>query len=377
MLRLTPQKSKRCYKILIITFLVLDYVIFFLNSSLNNLKFLDTLRLTAALLIAIMYMLRVFLNKYIFSTWLKISAILVLTLLAWKFHLNLIVKVMLLSLAMSLLSPQEIFKTVGISTTITVIIGAITSILGITPLWVNGHTLVLGFGYKNTLGLFLFTMSSYFIYIFNNNRIQKIIAYVVFIISFLIDWYLIGDRTIAISMLLLIIIKIMYIKREKATKMWACLPIILLMLSIFLSWKYTGSDLWNIIDNALSYRLRIWNYVWQHKSINLLPQDLTFNDIALGGIIFWGILPIDGFFALGSLVYGIIYFSILMIFLIYLLWKLVSKKELFGLFPYALCFVMTGFSELSAIGYTTSWLLPATVCIYLNAYTQKDHHKNK
>lgn len=273
------------------------------------------------------------------------------------FHDNTFILMALFGIISGLLAPDEIIKIFGISNGLVFIMIILCAFVGILPMHVTaiyagvpvGDMLTLGFIHKNSTGYYFFMFISTWIYL---NKLHPLFNILLLIFSILFCGYIIGDRTIALLFLLLLLLLIFRKKiRFSYFKFIYILPIFLVILSFYCTYHYGVSTWVNKFDDFLSSRIAIWNWDLTHYSISLFPQDITINNV----------YSMDGFYALGALIYGIIGFAIIIGLLVYLLYFLthymVVNQNLYDILLLIIILVLMGTVEQIPI-ISTNYLLP-------------------
>lgn len=204
---------------------------------------------------------------------------------------------------------------------------------------------------KNTEGFFLFMTS---IFLFFRMQTKNIKA------TFLLRWlclllgiyleYLIHDRTAEYLLLFFAIIylfKLLQRRNAIIKSMIVVLPIILTVLSIYLAKNYSNySWISTTLNNALSYRISIWNNLWNFYKVNLLPQDIMQYSYGFSFVMNTNISATDGFFAIGILEYGaIVYFVYIAAICIFLAKYYLGDNENPELIYCVILLILYGFTE--------------------------------
>lgn len=261
------------------------------------------------------------------------------------------------------LSSKEIVNLYNYSVIITLVSFVLLSILNFLPLWNNGN-LVLGFNNKNTTGYYIFYFA--FVFYFINHK-YSFINYFITFSCFILEWYLIQDRTAAILILLGIVLLVTpFIEKITIRRILVILPIFLVLVSAFLTINF-GKYIWiNNLDKFLSWRISIWNNSWNMYTFSLIPQNINSvltiaRDYSLGQQ--YTLSGFDGFFALGVLQDGILLFIWIIVNMLYVLQYFVKNLSLKNRVIYILSilFILFNFTEKVSIVYFLCWLIPLAV----------------
>lgn len=336
--------------------------------------FYNLILLVSILLVAIGTILEYKNATYTTGNLVNISAIIILGIISYIFNNAAITVICIYSLIVFFVNGKDLIKIFGISQIIIVICLIIFALFGKVPIFQNiynsylytengTHVLTLGTN-KNLLGLIFFNIYIYIFEILKNINVRNIYLLFTTGLFFIVEYGYIKDRTIAFLLIIFLIIYFIWESKRKLKKIEKFiiifLPIVLTLISIYLSINY-GKYTWMInINHILSGRLIIWNDLWNQYSVSWLPINinLTYLDYSTGMSIYKS-LPLDGFFALGILQYGIIIFGILIIWITIVLKKLCQSflKNKYILLV-MLIFVLLSFSESSIVN-------SSTICLFL------------
>lgn len=239
------------------------------------------------------------------------------------------------------------------------IITSISSLSGLLPVRADGY-LVLGFGYKNRIGFIIFSIAVYLFSIIklrDNSKLGTLVGNCILIFTAIFE-QLVQDKT---ALMLIILFMMMYnfhifrINNVILKLSSVCLPVILTILSLFLAFNFSKYQWILKLNDLLSWRIGLWNNDWGMYHISWFPQNINsfFSYVTSYGQ-YLTITATDGYFALGILQNGIIFFVVSIIALMYMVFynfkNVDNKKEI--ILCLSIIFMLFSFSEnIPLLGY--------------------------
>lgn len=250
----------------------------------------------------------------------------------------------------------------GISQFIVFFLNSLLAFMGIRELY-GYKSVIFGFGEKNAAGYYLFTVSLIIFKLLKKKN--KIYNLLFLIMVFLIEFFVINDRTIAFLMVIFYLLYVFNIyPKNIITKVFtSLLPIFLTLLSLFLI-KHYGQYNWiNEVNNLLSNRIELWNYFWQYYKPQIFPQSA--NLFSTNNLI--NLLPFDGVYASGLIRLGYILYLFIMLLQMYAIYhssNLNNKQDDNFLFCVLICLSLYGFTEANAFNGVACFLVPYLISIF-------------
>lgn len=343
-------------KITLYNIFFMQIFIFLLIAELNLSKYLLTIAILISLIIFIILFSKTGLKNRDINTILIGIFSLAISL---YFKSNLMSITILMSLLLIRLNDEDLIKVYGMAQISVFIISTILSLIGIRRLYnFNNHCFEFGFGQKNFAGYYLLAIS-FFIFknIKNDSWIKKIIVMFCFVF---IEFYLIKDRTASYLLILfLVIYNLKLIPHKKIfINFISILPILLTILTIFLTTHYNQSDYIIHINNVLSGRIYYWNYYWNYFKPHLFPQN---TDILMP--VGTGYMPLDSAYLVYLLSEGYILYFIIIFLLSISVYKTIKNKNYF-MFSTILTLILFGFTESHCFNGQMCFLLPYAFSIF-------------
>lgn len=256
--------------------------------------------------------------------------LLLMLIISAYFNDKVIIGLIILSLIIYTIDFKDIFFEYFISQIFIFLFYFFLCIIGILPLWSNGKFLVLGFNNKNIAGFILLNIFLFLILLNINSSFKNYIRDLILLLSFLVAWFFMKDRSVGILMMLTGIIFLILKQLKRINKLFKIiiisLPFILTFLSIFLAVNYGKYDWINKLDILLSSRIQIWHTYWNTFHLQLFPQNIDYYkyNFTIGESLLIKEAQ-DGFFALAPLQHGLIIFITIILLLSYTLKKIVDK----------------------------------------------------
>lgn len=352
------RKADETYKIVCCILLISLNLMF----ELNNMQWSIFFKAISIISFTIICFLFVYFSfKYKFKTQdlVVLTVLLVTEVICFIFHDNEALLLLIAAVLFSFLKEIDIINIYLWTLIIVFFITATLSFLGVLPLTAD-RFYVLGFGYKNRIGFILFSICLYTFFIIKNrysNKLTTVIGYLLLFLAIFLEQAL-QDRTAMVLLLLFLVIYSTHVFKFN-NKFFAILiislPLILIAISLFLSFNLTRFEWINKLNELLSLRISLWNNDWSMYNLTIFPQQLNsyFSYITNYGQNV-SVTALDGYFALGMLQHGIIFFMISIYSLMHMLFinleDINDEKEL--LMCITVIFILYSFSEsIPAVSY--------------------------
>lgn len=277
--------------------------------------------------------------------------------------------IVIASLFFFFLNTKDIVKIYFYALTIVLLIVALSSFIGVLPMMADGFP-VFGFGYKNRIGFIIFSIALYIFFIIElreANKKEELIGFIILVIALFFE-RLVQDRTALILILFFIMLYFLHIFRINNVVMQiliVSLPVILIIFSLFLTFNFLKIQWIFKLNEWLSWRIGLWNNDWNMYGVTLFPQQInSYFSYTTSYGQFMTITALDGYFALGILKNGAIFFLISILALMNMLYfnfkNMDRQKEL--IICLTVTFILYSFSEtLPVIGYLC-FLFPTAMC---------------
>lgn len=289
--------------------------------------------------------------------------IFILMIYSWIGKDILLFYVLLFSLLCNILSVDDLLKTVGLGLSITFFLFLFLAIIKFLPMYIytgfdvtrqKSYMFTLGFAHKNGTSYYLFMTNLLIIYL---NKKHMILNYIMIIVTAIFDWIIIDNRTV--SLILVVLLCLLYcwdkhILSKVFYSIMTALPIILTCFSVWISKEFNGTGWIYNLSEFLSGRIAIWHYDWSRYLVSLLPQNISINNP----------YSMDGFYALGMLIHGVIGYAVFIVLLINLLRKSSSTQNERKIFVLCLCLILYGVTEQIPIT-SVSWLIPLAFLVQI------------
>lgn len=353
------------FKTIVVIFIVTDQL--YTNTKFfNQLNYFDSINRALLILVACCFLSIIYNKKILRSGLITSSILLLISIVAYIHGGETFSKIIWLGLLLSILDVNEVVFVVSLASFMTIVTFTILSFSGILPLFSADGIIILGTLHKNGLGFMLTLVAAAALYYLRNNKMQKNCGLVIALIVSYVNWYFIEDRTAAIALVVDIIISyVIFNGRQIKSKIFMWLPVGLSIISWLCIYAYPNYNWAVSVDKVLSRRLILWKYVWTYFSPSLWQQNIAYGNRGIGDIYVGG-SPMDGFFAVGALAYGYVVFISIMVLLVYLLSCLLKSSKYNDLLPYAICIIITSFTELNTCITTNVWLIPVAINFLIN-----------
>lgn len=306
------RKYKKIYEVLCCVLLICINLMYQFNTTQWSIVF----KIAAIVTFGIVCILFVNLNidyKFQYKDLIIIALLIIMQVICLIFRDNDALLLLIGGVLFFFLDSINIIKIYLWNLLVTFIITAFASLIGIFPLKADGFY-VFGFGYKNRIGFIIFSISLY-IFVLTilkyKNKIATRIGYFLLFLTVFIEQML-QDRTASILLMLFIIIygiHLLKLNNAIIKILIVSLPLILIIVSLYLTFNFSKYQWIYKLNDWLSWRIGLWNNDWNMFHLSLFPQHINsyFSYITDYGQ-FMTITALDGYFALGVLQHGIIFF---------------------------------------------------------------------
>lgn len=166
---------------------------------------------------------------------------------------------------------------------------------------------------KNTIGYFVLILTMFLLFKMKEKKnIKYLLLKTLIVVLGIIGEIFIKDRTAEGLIILLVIMQslnILQLSKKRAFLLLRSaiilLPFILTGISVYLAINFGKNiEIINRLNMLLSYRIAIWNNLWNAYSVQFFPQDISnyaYTFLNYAGLY---VKATDGFFAIGPLKFG-------------------------------------------------------------------------